>query len=90
MIWGEQPFGRGGGVKPVGQNDQVLQKTVFYGSPLLGIKMLNIYCVDMDIVIDGALGTPFLGLGASNGKKRHVWPKMGHFGAVSSPLGAHF
>jgi hypothetical protein len=57
---------------------------------LLGIKMLNIYSVDMDIVIDGALGTPFLGLGASNGQKRHVWSKMGHFGAVSTHLGALF
>ena len=52
--------------------------------------MLNIYSVDMDIVIDGALGTPFLGLGASNGQKRHVWSKMGHFGAVSTQLGALF
>ena len=38
-MWGDQPPGRGEGVKPVGQNDQVLQKTVFYGSPYHYIKL---------------------------------------------------
>ena len=57
---------------------------------LLGIKMLNDYSEDMDIVIDSALGTPFLGFGASNGKKKAFWPKMCHFGTVSTPLGALF
>ena len=34
---GPPPGGGGGGIKPVGQNDQVLQKTVFYGSPNHGM-----------------------------------------------------
>ena len=33
LMWGDQPPGREEGVKPVGQNDQVLQKRVFYGTP---------------------------------------------------------
>ena len=42
-MWGDQPPGREGGVKPVGQHDQVLQKRVFYGTPKLQFNLTKMY-----------------------------------------------